>query len=239
MRSDSPSPGVEKISFVRQFREGPWRQFNSERIQFDIRTRTSRHSSGGSPHVVRLRYSSRDIQSRNIPFRIHVKTLPSPIQDTRIHGIQMARSEEYVTMLGEPLPTKSELLHACRGIEYDWHPILRAAHALTELHERRLGAGDSEISELDRARAGHVADIDCCVTSSLPPAHGSAHVHTETLGAVVDRVAQFTATAYAALASPVDWRLCDAWERLAELAVGYEDLIAELHTGRRRLPGGP
>jgi len=151
----------------------------------------------------------------------------------------MSQPEDCVTVLGEPLPTKSELLHACRGIEYDWHPILRAAHALTELHERRLGAACSEAAVLDSARAGHVADIDRCVTSSLPPAHGAAHVHTETLGAVVDRVAQFTATAYAALASSVDWRLGDAWERLAELAVGYEDLIEELQTGRRRLPGGP
>ncbi|MGF6887045.1 hypothetical protein ABIA39_004179 [Nocardia sp. GAS34] len=151
----------------------------------------------------------------------------------------MSHLEDRPTMLGEPLPTKSELLHACRGLDYDRHPILRAAHALTELHERRLGSTCPETAELDIERAEHIADIDRCVTSSLPPAHGSAHVHTETLGAVVDRVARFTATAYAALASPVDWRLGDAWERLAELAIGYEDLIAELHIGRRRLPGGP
>jgi hypothetical protein len=84
-----------------------------------------------------------------------------------------------------------------------------------------------------------VIDIDRCVTSALPPAHGGAHVHTETLGAVVDRVAQFTATAYAALANAVDWTLGDAWERLAELAIGYEDLVTDLESGRRRLPGGP
>lgn len=151
----------------------------------------------------------------------------------------MSQPKDLVTMLGEPLPTKSELLHACRGIQYERHPILRAAHALTELHEKRLGAGYSDAFEVDRARAAHVAEIDRCVISCLPPAHGGAHVHTETLGAVVDRVAQFTATAYAALADSVDWQLGDAWERLAELAIGYEDLIAELHTGRRRLPGAP
>jgi hypothetical protein len=151
----------------------------------------------------------------------------------------MSQPEDRPTALGEPLPTKSELLHACRGLECDRHPILRAAHALTELHERRLSTTGPENTDVDTERAGHIADIDRCVTSSLPPAHGSARVHTETLGAVVDRVARFTATAYAALASPVDWRLGDAWERLAELAIGYEDLVAELQEGRRRLPGGP
>jgi len=151
----------------------------------------------------------------------------------------MPQPKEYATMLGEPLPTKSELLHACRGIEFEHHPILRTAHTLTELHERRLGAACSEVAELDRERAQHVSEIDRCVTSSLAPAHGGAHIHTETLGTVIDRVAQFTATAYAALASSVGWALGDAWERLAELAVGYEDLVTELQSGRRRLPGGP
>ena len=143
------------------------------------------------------------------------------------------------TMPAEPLPTKSELLHACRGVEYDGHPILRAAHILTELHEKLSSADCSEIAELDRERLRRVGEIDRCVIAALPPAHGSAHVHTETLGAVVDRVARFTASAYAALADPRDWSLGDAWERLAELAVGYEDLIDELQSGRRRLPGGP
>ncbi|WP_175585881.1 hypothetical protein [Nocardia cyriacigeorgica] len=33
--------------------------------------------------------------------------------------------------------------------------------------------------------------------------------------------------------------LGDAWERLAELAVGYDDLASEVAAGRRRLPGPP
>lgn len=32
------------------------------------------------------------------------------------------------------------------------------------------------------------------------------------------------------------WLIHDAWECLAELAIGYEDLAYELGTGRRRLP---
>ncbi|MFF3566979.1 hypothetical protein ACFYXQ_04265 [Nocardia jiangxiensis] len=75
--------------------------------------------------------------------------------------------------------------------------------------------------------------------ASLPPAHVAARVHTETLGAVVDRFAQLTAAALAALANSTDWYVGDAWERLAELAIGYEDLISEVQSGRRRLPGAP
>ncbi|QIS11164.1 hypothetical protein [Nocardia arthritidis] len=52
-------------------------------------------------------------------------------------------------------------------------------------------------------------------------------------------VAKFIARAYAALASRVERELGDAWERLAELTVGYADLVAEMSAGRRRLRGGP
>ncbi|MBY8855486.1 DUF4254 domain-containing protein [Nocardia sp. CA2R105] len=142
-------------------------------------------------------------------------------------------------MLCEPLPTKYEVLHACRGVEFDRHPILRAAHALTELHTRRSDAGCSATADMDHQRAQWVAEINRCVTGSLPPAHGAARVHTETLGAVIDRLAQFTAAAVAALADSTDRHLGDAWERLAELAIGYEDLVSEVQSGRRRLPGGP
>ncbi|WP_369023088.1 hypothetical protein [Nocardia cyriacigeorgica] len=38
------------------------------------------------------------------------------------------------------------------------------------------------------------------------------------------------------LAAAPFWLIHDAWECLAELAIGYEDLAYELGTGRRRLP---
>ncbi|MBF6334120.1 DUF4254 domain-containing protein [Nocardia transvalensis] len=142
-------------------------------------------------------------------------------------------------MLMNPLPTKSQLLHACRGIDYQRHPILAAAHTLAGIHEKCLGTLQIADSELEDERAGLIAEIDQCVQRSLPPSHGAARVHTETIGAVVDRMARFTAIAFAALAGCCDCPLGDAWEKLAELAVGYEDLIEEVHAGRRRLPGGP
>lgn len=144
-----------------------------------------------------------------------------------------------VAVPDERLPSKSRVLQACRGGAATEHPLLCAAHQLTLLHEQRLGAEGELIHRIDRERARLVREIDRWVTTAVVPAHGSAHLHTETIGAVIDRLGQLTVAAYAALASSADWELGEAWERLAELAVGYEDLIDEVRTGRRRLPGGP
>ncbi|PXX60289.1 uncharacterized protein DUF4254 [Nocardia tenerifensis] len=129
------------------------------------------------------------------------------------------------------------MLHACRGGEAD-HPVLRAARELTTLHERRFTEAGETVREIDDFRARHVRDIDRWVAAHLPPARGGAYLHTETVGAILDRLAQLAAFAYLALAEEADWDLWFAWERLAELAVGYEDLVDELSAGRRRLPGG-
>ncbi|WP_245672437.1 DUF4254 domain-containing protein [Nocardia anaemiae] len=141
-------------------------------------------------------------------------------------------------MLIEPLPTKGEVLRACRGVEHAAHPLLHAAYELTCLHESRLADG-GRTDDIDCRRAKLVRHINHWVNAQLAPAHGGASVHTETLGAVLDRLAQYTATAYAALASATDDALGDAWEALAELAIGYEDLAHDLAAGRRRLPGAP
>lgn len=137
----------------------------------------------------------------------------------------------------ETLPSKGQVLQACRGTSFPGHPVLRAAHDLTELHERRLAAPPERLPELETLRTDLVRTIDCWVTSQLPPSHGAARVHTETMGAVIDRLAQLTASAYAALAHATGRDLAIVWENLAELAVGYEDLASEVCTGRRRLPG--
>ncbi|MEV6767646.1 DUF4254 domain-containing protein [Nocardia sp. NPDC051030] len=137
----------------------------------------------------------------------------------------------------DTLPNKNQVLQACRGTGFPGHPLLRAAHDLTELHERRLGASVELAVELDTRRTDLVHQIDCWVTAALPPSHGAARVHTETLGAVIDRLALLTAHAYAALAHATGQELAMVWENLAELAVGYEDLASEVCTGRRRLPG--
>ncbi|MBF6438279.1 DUF4254 domain-containing protein [Nocardia cyriacigeorgica] len=145
-------------------------------------------------------------------------------------------------MPNHPLPEKHRLLHACRTEMYTDHPMLRLAYQLTTLHERRLCSARESIDDrkaiddLDAERLRHIRAIDTWVNSQIPPTPGSAHLHTETLGTIVDRLARYTAQAYAALADG-SGELGDAWERLAELAVGYDDLASEVAAGRRRLPG--
>ncbi|MGY4102839.1 DUF4254 domain-containing protein [Nocardia sp. R16R-3T] len=140
--------------------------------------------------------------------------------------------------VNDPLPTRLQLLQACRGCIAD-HPLLRSARELTVLHERRLGVAPGSTTSIDDDRARLVREIGRWAEIHLPPAHDAVYLHTETLGAVLDRLAQFTAYAYAALAADHQWDLWHAWDRLAELAVGYEDLATELTIGRRRLPRTP
>ncbi|MFD6162434.1 DUF4254 domain-containing protein [Nocardia sp. NPDC060256] len=139
--------------------------------------------------------------------------------------------------LKNPFPTKNQLLQACRGDLPIDHPVLHTARTLTVLHERRLSESCCAHEETDRQRAASVRTIDNWLDQQLPPSHGAASVHTETVGEVIDRLAQLTAAAYAALTSACEWDLWDAWERLAELAIGYEDLATDVNSGRRRLPG--
>ncbi len=136
------------------------------------------------------------------------------------------------------LPPKKDLLAACRGeVEHD-HPLLRAASALTRLHEERLSATRDRTDEIDTRRKELIHEADNWIDTRITPAHGTARIHTETIGSVLDRLAQFTAHAYATLTATTPyWDLCDAWESVAELACAYEDLITEVTRGQRRLPG--
>ncbi|MRH92879.1 DUF4254 domain-containing protein [Nocardia sp. SYP-A9097] len=134
------------------------------------------------------------------------------------------------------LPAKHGLLAACRGNVQNSHPLLHWASELSEIHEQLAGAEERAETELAQRRVSLIHDIDQWVGRQLPPSHGGARIHTESLGAVIDRLAAFTACACAALKSTGGEELRDTWERLAELAVGYEDLKDEVLTGRRRLP---
>ncbi|GAA5048866.1 DUF4254 domain-containing protein [Nocardia callitridis] len=134
-------------------------------------------------------------------------------------------------------PPKNALLQACRGTITADHPLLHWAHQLTELHERKRAAPESTHPDVDRHRTTLITTIDHWITNNLPPTHGSAMIHTESAGTVIDRLANLTSHAYAALTSPHEQDLWKTWEHLAQLAIGYEDLATDVHTGRRRLPG--
>jgi Protein of unknown function (DUF4254) len=136
----------------------------------------------------------------------------------------------------EPLPSKEHILEACRSMPRGNHPVLESAHLLAELHERRRHAALGSTTDIDQHRARLVLAIDRWVATTVPLPHGGAHMHTETVGTVVDRVAQFSICAYETLFGAPEWVVHDAWERLAELALGYQDLAFQVCAGIRRLP---
>ncbi|MGV9333100.1 DUF4254 domain-containing protein [Nocardia sp. NPDC003726] len=139
--------------------------------------------------------------------------------------------------MSEGLPTRSQLLRACREDgPPPAHPVLAQARTLTDLHSVRLRADRGCVCGAEERRARLIREIDRWVEVRLPAARGGAYLHTESFGSVVDRLARLSACAYAAMAGDQEWDLWFAWERLAEAAVAYEDLVGELSSGRRRLP---
>lgn len=135
----------------------------------------------------------------------------------------------------EPLPPKDLVLEACTGRLITDHPVLRSAHELAHLHIAAQRVPDAR--NLLHRRLELIRRIDHWLARELPPAHGGAHLHTESVGAVVDRLARYTASARLSLLSDdTTVERHYAWHRLAELAVGYGDLAYEVGAGIRRIP---
>jgi hypothetical protein len=129
------------------------------------------------------------------------------------------------------------VVRACSGTVVIPHPILQAADELASLHEARWGAPADAVGEIDRARAGLVRDIDRWVTLEKPPESGAAYRHTETVGMVIDRIAEFFIDAQATSgADTTEPQRHYAWQRLSELVLAYSDLSFEISAGIRRLP---
>ncbi|WP_225726801.1 MULTISPECIES: DUF4254 domain-containing protein [unclassified Nocardia] len=157
------------------------------------------------------------------------------------------------------LPPASALLRAFREPEDPnrrKHRVLAAARELVECHERRqnalLAAHDPDapsglvakcsqvVEDIDGHRAELVGAIDNWVAANVPHRTG-ASLHTETLGAVIDRMAAKWIAAQQALGvtphrPQTDGEVHLQWCRLAELADGYKDLITDVTEHRRRLP---
>jgi hypothetical protein len=125
--------------------------------------------------------------------------------------------------------------------------MLWFARDLAVLHERRLiGRGGGEptsdpgvIVEIERRRGELVMAIDDWIVRTVPTHRLGAALHTETIGSVIDRLAEASVRAHHALMTrdANDDMLHGAWHHLAELADGYDDLIRDVLAGRRRLPG--
>ncbi|NKY53076.1 DUF4254 domain-containing protein [Nocardia vermiculata] len=163
------------------------------------------------------------------------------------------------------LPSAPELLHAFRSTPAPGeHPVLDSARCLVRCHEqRRLAYRDAHapqvtsvrsagsnrlVDEADRERAALVEGIDLWVADNISHRAG-ASLHTETLGAVIDRMAGKWVAAHHALGLPhsiqpleevpaveADGEAHLQWARLAELADGYTDLVTDIAEHRRRLP---
>ncbi|MEV4129334.1 DUF4254 domain-containing protein [Nocardia sp. NPDC049707] len=103
------------------------------------------------------------------------------------------------------------------------------------MYQRRLATFGSEC----RCRANElVLAVDVWVADRLPVPHPKARMHTETLGAVIARLAQAHVYAYHLLMTidPADPAVHAAWYQLAELVDGYTDLTADIARRARRLP---
>lgn len=137
------------------------------------------------------------------------------------------------------LPQRDVMLRAVRGVVTGADPILRAAHDLSALHERRELILPGDTSDIDWARARLVTEIDRWVLVRTPPAPTTAPMHTESIGAVIDRLALLAALSYRALASGAEAQLRSMQLRLDELACGYDDLVGDVVRGARRLPDAP
>lgn len=135
------------------------------------------------------------------------------------------------------LPSKELLLAACTGSITLPHPVLQAAYELSSLHEARLVANPPELSEIDSARCRLIHEIDRWTAQWVPRPHAAAALHTETVGMVIDRLAQFSVDAHAALSGgESECRLHYAWKRLAELSLAYTELAHDLAVRTRRIP---
>ncbi|BDT94790.1 MULTISPECIES: DUF4254 domain-containing protein [Nocardia] len=162
----------------------------------------------------------------------------------------------------EELPPPAALLRAIRepGENQHRHSVLHAARQLVDCHERRqrtltrahapgasstsVAACSQQVEDIDGCRAEWIGRIDAWVAANVQHREG-ASLHTETLGAVIDRIAAKWVAARHTLgdevtAGPQPAQAGDAahlqWTRLAELIDGYQDLITDVIAHRRRLP---
>lgn len=138
-----------------------------------------------------------------------------------------------------PLPTAPQLLCAFQGRRFQDRVMLRSAHALAQLHARRGRTLDMAlVAEIDCRRAELTDDINDWIAQEVPQHRNGASLHTESLGAVIDRMARSWVRANQAIDAdgPRSDNTHRHWYHLAELVDGYTDLITDVAGGRRRLP---
>ncbi|MGV9676923.1 DUF4254 domain-containing protein [Nocardia sp. NPDC003482] len=134
------------------------------------------------------------------------------------------------------LPSGEELCAAIRGHHIGDHPVLELAAEFGRLYQ----AMRTCVNQCCCPRAELVFAVDAWAATHLPVPCGGARMHTESLGAVIDRLARLQVHAYHLLMTVADLstdpQVHAAWYRLAELVEGYTDLNTELSRRSLRLP---
>lgn len=157
-----------------------------------------------------------------------------------MHAVPAPDTSAAVSGNSEPdaialFPSGDALLSAIRGHHVGIHPLAKLAHQFGVMYQRRLATLGSEC----RCRADELAfAVDVWVADHVPIPHSEARMHTETLGAVIARLAEAQVHAYHLLMTinPADPAVHAAWYRLAELVDGYTDLTTDIARRARRLP---
>lgn len=138
------------------------------------------------------------------------------------------------------LPSKVLLVQACMGSAIPSHPVLLASRELACLHQARLDHSNADTPEIDEARRNAVREVDRWLSASGAQTPNAPFLHTETVGMVIDRIAEYSIAAQAGSAQgTLEPHRHYLWQRMSELAVAYEDLVWEIHAGRRRVPDFP
>ncbi len=90
--------------------------------------------------------------------------------------------------------------------------------------ERRRAATTTTLERIDWHRTKLMLEIDRWAALHPPVPHGGARLHAETIGGIVDRLAQLSVQAYLRLADPSDDEFGHATAVLTDLADAYQDL---------------
>ncbi|WP_156769753.1 DUF4254 domain-containing protein [Nocardia sp. 852002-20019_SCH5090214] len=136
------------------------------------------------------------------------------------------------------LPTAEMLLRTVRDSRPAAHHLDPLARHLAELHTGAARSHDADYRRAAEAsRRETVRAIDRWIQAHVPQhRHGTA-IHTETVGSVIDRLmAAYARAAHLLETTTDDLAVHAAWFRVAELVNGYDDLIAAITHGERRLP---
>ncbi|MFF0494298.1 DUF4254 domain-containing protein [Nocardia sp. NPDC004068] len=133
-------------------------------------------------------------------------------------------------------PSAEELCAAIRGHHIGEHPVLALAAEFGTLYQTMQASCTHQCC---CPRVELVLAVDTWAADHLPVPCGGARMHTESLGAVIDRLARLQVHAYHLLMTAdltQDPQVHAAWYRLAELVEGYTDLTTELTRRSLRLP---